>query len=69
MSKIDSKYDAERFVVEKQHELDAEYLLEEVLGRRRWAVKTRDVVAEKLAVVASGRPLRKRRRGPKGRHV
>lgn len=70
MSKIDSKYEADRFAIETQDERDAEYILEAIMQRKRYATKTRDELANALALVRAGRPLRRGRvTGQKRNHV
>ncbi|WP_152615643.1 hypothetical protein [Leisingera sp. ANG-M1] len=61
MSKIDSKYEAERFAIETQDERDAEYILEVIMQRRRFAPKTRDELAIAISRVRAGHPLRHKR--------
>lgn len=44
----------------EQHQLDAEYILEEVLNRARFTAITRDALAEQLDRVSRGFPLGQR---------
>lgn len=48
-----------------QDQQNAEYILEEIMGRHRYPVETRDKLAAALCQVGAGIPLRKRR-APKG---
>jgi len=49
--------------------MDAEALLETVLQRKNWTVPIRDALAEKLVLIADGKPLRAKgkRRSPEKR--
>ncbi|MEW2911428.1 hypothetical protein [Leisingera sp. JC11] len=70
MSKIDSKYEADRFAIETQDERDAEYILEVIMQRQRYATKTRDELANAISRVRAGHPLRRKRTtGQKRNHV
>lgn len=67
---MSSTYNQERFATENQHKRDAEYILEEVLKRRRYSSATRDNLASKLSQIAHGHPLKPRRKsGQTKRHV
>ncbi|KIC22494.1 hypothetical protein RA20_01025 [Leisingera sp. ANG-Vp] len=70
LSKIDSKYEADRFVIETQDERDAEYILEVIMQRQRYSARTRDELASAISRVRAGRPLRhKRTTGQKRNHA
>ena len=53
-----SKYEKERFQIQAQHEIDAEFILEEIMGRMRWTRKVRDDLVGALDLIERRRPLR-----------
>ena len=53
-----SKYEKERFQLQAQHELDAEFILEEIMGRNRWTLSVRNQLVTALDLIEMRRPLR-----------